>query len=130
MAFRNQIRCYIYDQVRIPRLTSFLNGEENALAREMAVNRRHNLVNPTLAFTPEMRVCHACLALIRRDIDMLQNDPQATTLNVLTPNYPDSFLVCRGNDDVHRLSLEYRVDVYVKRNIYIPLRIRATLSDF
>lgn len=122
MAFRNRIICYVCNHGRAPQLTSRLDGEENALAREIAVNRRDDIGRPPLAITPETRVCNNCMATIRREIEILQNDPQCMRLNVLTQASSITCLVCNGLNDIHRLSLECRVDVFVKRNIYIPVK--------
>ncbi|XP_043480300.1 uncharacterized protein LOC122509998 [Leptopilina heterotoma] len=52
---------------------------------------------------------------------MLEEDPQCMRLNVISQTSSHTCVVCNAPNNVHRLSLNSRVNIFVKRNIYIPV---------
>lgn len=65
-------------------------------------------------------MCNNCNISIHREIQTLQNDPQCLRLNILPQTSSATCLVCDGRNDIHRLTLECRVNIFVKRNMYVP----------
>ncbi|XP_058806543.1 uncharacterized protein LOC131672967 [Phymastichus coffea] len=120
MAFRVRHECYTCENRQIPRVMAFICGDENAIVCEIAIARRDENGRPPAEVTPDTRVCNNCIVTIRREIEILANDPQCLRLNVLSQTSSQTCLVCNGINDIHRLTLECRVDIFVKRNIYIP----------
>lgn len=56
---------------------------------------------------------------------MLERDPACLRLNVLTQTASRSCVICNDNVEIHRLSLECRVNIFVLRDIYIPENVRS-----
>jgi len=39
-------------------------------------------------------------------------------------------LICNAREEIHRLSLECRIDIFVRRNIYVPENNRCCKHNF
>ena len=50
---------------------------------------------------------------------MLEDDPQSMRLNVLFQTSSQTCLICNARHGIHRLSLKCRIDIFVKKNIYV-----------
>lgn len=57
--------------------------------------------------------------MILRKIKMLEDDPQCMRLNMLFQTSSQTFLVCNARHGIHRLSLKCKIDIFVKKNIYV-----------
>ena len=68
----------------------------------------------------ECRLCLNCNRAIINEIALLNADPTCLRLNVLTQTASGMCVICNHRDNVHRLSVKCRVDVFIERNIYIP----------
>ncbi|XP_058801453.1 uncharacterized protein LOC131670101 [Phymastichus coffea] len=99
-----------------------LANAEDDLLREIAFTRRFENRRPEAPIDLETRICNNCNITIRREIQMLQADPNCTRLNVLSHRTNNECLVCHRRINIHRLSLQSRVHIFVERNIYVPAR--------
>lgn len=100
-----------------------IHGEGNIIKRDIAINRRDEARRPAVNITPDTRICNNCNISIDREIGMLENDPDCTRLNVLTLLVSSKCcLLCGREYDTHRLTLECRAYIFIKKNIFIPKR--------
>lgn len=121
MAHRNRIECYICNTRLIPRVMVRLGGvDNNILRQEIAINRRDQAGRPPIPIADESRICNNCNITILREIRMLQDDPQCMRLNVLSQTSSRSCLICNAENEIHRLTVRCRIDIFIKRNIYVP----------
>lgn len=125
MAFRRQIACYVCTNPFVPQRLAFLNGEENATKREIAITRRNQLGHPPLDITNDSRICLNCNVSIINEIAQIEADPTCIRLNILTQTARQSCFICNAENNIHRLSIECRVQIFIQRNIYIPEGTRS-----
>ena len=120
MAFRVRLNCFICNNLSNPQIMSRMGGENNALKRELAINRRDQAGRPAMEITNETRICNTCNFSICQEIRILENDPTCIRLNVLTQTSSHTCLICNAPQNIHRLTLRCRIDIFVNKNIYIP----------
>lgn len=125
MAWRNRLRCYVCDNAFLSGQMSRMDGEENAAKREIAIGRRDASNRQALEVTDRTRLCVNCNRSILNEIQIIENDPSCIRLNVLTQTANRSCVICNAELDVHRISSECRVNVFVLRNIYMPDNVRS-----
>lgn len=97
-----------------------LDGEHNAARCELAIVRRNSFERPALQISNQTRLCITCIRLVDEDIQRIAQDPSCLKLNILTQNNSKSCLVCNSEVTINKLSFEYRLNVFILRNIYIP----------
>lgn len=121
MAYRIRYPCFICDAVLIPRAMVRIDREEDALKREIARTRRDAGNRQPLDINDRTRLCNNCNISIVNEIDILQQDPQCLRLNVLTQTSSQTCLLreCNNNYNLQRLSVSCRVNIYLKRDIYV-----------
>ena len=119
MAYRNRIECYICEVPYEPRSTSRIYGDENINKREVAIYFRSNLNFPPIEFNENSRVCFNCVNMINTEV-RTENDPSYTRLNVLRSVRNGSCLICFANENVPRLTMSCRVNIYLNKNIFVP----------
>lgn len=118
--------CYICPAQFRAQLMVRLIGQNNAVKRDIAVRRRGNQGRNQLAIDAQSRICNRCNASIEEEIRILQNDPECLRLNVLTQTANHTCLIC-NEPNGHRLTLESRIDIFLKRNIYGPVGTRCCI---
>lgn len=104
---------------------SRIDGDENANKREIAIRRRYGFQRPSLAVTDLTRICITCDQSIRNKITEMERDLTCLRLNVLTQTANCICVICNADADVHRITLECRVNVFVLRDIFIPEDVRS-----
>lgn len=120
-----QLHCYVCDRRFNGRQLVYINGNENIIKRQIAITRRDELNHPALALNDESRLCANCNRSILNEIALLDADPTCLRLNVLTQTANNTCVICNAQNNVHRLSIKCRVNVYIERNIYVPLNVRS-----
>ena len=120
MAYRNRTCCYVCSRSFRNRQMSRINGEENVIKKEIAILRRHRLGSEPIDIGAESRLCFNCNLSIEDEIKKINRDPASLRLNIVTETRNSSCILCNSSANVHRLSLECRVNVFVMKNIYIP----------
>lgn len=113
------IPCYICPAAQRPQTMVRLLGENNAARRDIAIRRRANQGRDPLVINVGSRICNNCNRSIAEEIIILANDPVCLRLNVLTQASNVTCLICNGREDLNRLTLNFRIDIYLKRNIYV-----------
>lgn len=122
MADRFRIPCYICPNALYARVMVRLANVEDELVRDIAITRRLDNQRPEAPIDLETRICNNCNMSIRRELQIIQNDPNCSRFNVISQRASERCLVCLRRNEIHKLSLQARVHVFVKRNIYIPER--------
>lgn len=97
-----------------------IDGEHNAARCELAIIRRNSFERPDLQISHQTRLCITCIRLVNEDLRRIAEDPSCLQLNVLTQTNSKSCLVCNSAVNIHKLSFECRLNVFIVRNIYIP----------
>lgn len=113
MALRNNLPCYICNGNFRPAVLSRLDGDGNEAKIEVAIRRRDEFNRPPLEIGNVTRLCLNCNRSVLEEIDLIQNNPAAVRLNILTQTASRSCVICNDVDDVHTLSIECRVNVFV-----------------
>ena len=125
MAFRNIISCYVCDRRFVPRSMKRIGGKENAHKGEIAIHRREENDMPPLEVNANTKICINCNQSILNEIHIIELDPTCLTINVLTQTRSSSCLICNAVRNLHRLSIECKAYVFLKRNIYIPEGVKS-----
>ena len=124
MAFRNQLPCYICPNSFPPKQMSHIHGQENDVKRDIAISRRHSEGRPPSEVTAETRICIICNRAIVHKIVDVENNPSSVRLNVLSQTRKCRCLICNDQNNLHRLSVNCRVNVFVHSNVYIRDGVR------
>lgn len=120
-----RIRCYICVRPYNAQQLRRIDGPENLIRRQIAVTRRNEQDHPPLQLDEQSRLCHNCNMSITNEIVAMNEDPYCLRLNILTQTASRSCVICNAQNNVHRLSLECRVNVFIQANIYMPDNVRA-----
>lgn len=94
-------------------------------SNDIAIRRRDEFQRPPLAVTDLTRICITCNQSIHTEIREIDRNPTYLRLNVLTQTRNNSYVICNAVANVHRLSIECRVNVFVLQDIYIPEHVRS-----
>lgn len=121
---QRRIHCFVCDVAAIPKTMSRLIGDENEVNRTIAIRFRENLRREHAEFDEQSRVCISCLALLNAEI-RLENDPSCTRLNILRTAANHACFICHNNVGVQRLSLKCKVDIFIRKDIYVPDNARC-----
>ncbi|KAJ8677232.1 hypothetical protein QAD02_013019 [Eretmocerus hayati] len=97
-----------------------MDGDNNEGKRQMAIERELMRDFPVIQVNANSRLCLNCDRSITQDMEMMQLDPSRLRLNVVIQAGNRLCIVWNGAEDIHELSLACRVNVYVRRNIFIP----------
>ncbi|XP_018372832.1 PREDICTED: uncharacterized protein LOC108767426 [Trachymyrmex cornetzi] len=125
MAFRNLLTCFVCNNRYQPRLMRRIDGENNDAKRDIAILRRDNAGLPALEVNDQTRLCMNCNISILEEIDLILQDERHMRLNVLTQTRSASCLICDQEDNVERLCMKARVNIFITSNIYIPNNVRS-----
>lgn len=120
MAYRHGIHCYVCDRAFQARQMVRINGDNDAIKKQIAVFRRTGLGKEPIDIDNESRLCFNCNVSIVHEIEQIELDPTCLRLNVITQTRNNSCLFCNAIVNIRPLSLESRVNVFVLKNIYIP----------
>lgn len=120
MAFANRVSCYVCEQNFIRRLTIPLNRGDNVDLFQIAIYRREAAGNPQIDIFDDTRVCFNCHNALINDFNQMENNPNCLRLNVLGPVRSRSCIICNAHQNVHRITLACRVNIFVVSNIYVP----------
>lgn len=119
------MRCYVCNRQFNQRQLALMNGDVNADKRQLAIIRRDDHGHPPLALDENSRLCVNCNRLIIEEMALIEADPSCLRLNVLTQTASRSCVICNQPNDINRLSIECRIQVFIKRNIFIPENVRS-----
>lgn len=120
-----RVRCYVCNDLffaRSMRLIRNFNDQKT----EIAVRYRLELNNPAIEINDVSRICINCDNLINRDIEALLN-PESLRLKIIKQKSTDTCMICNAHNNLHRLSDEARIEIYMDTDIYIPLRSNVCL---
>ncbi|KAJ8685550.1 hypothetical protein QAD02_021343 [Eretmocerus hayati] len=125
MAFRNLLTCFICEGRFPPQNMSRIDGDQNAHECEIAINWREGFDRPALKITPLTRICFVCNRSILQEIRTVQENPMCVRLNVLARTRTSSCFICNAQDNIHRLFVECKANVFSQRDIFIPHNVRS-----
>lgn len=120
MAFANRVSCYVCDRNVIPRLSMRLNRGDNIDVLQIATYRRQTAGNPPIDIQDDTKICFNCNNTVMNDIIAIENNPNCLRLNVLSRVSSRACIICNARQNIQRLSLECRVDIFVASDIYVP----------
>lgn len=121
----NRLPCFICNERFRPGVLARIDGDGNAGKCEIAIRRRNELGMPPLAIDNRTRLCVNCNRSVLDEIARVEQDPNSLRLNVLTQTANSSCIICNAVNNLHRLTMKCRVNVFVARNIYIPESVRS-----
>ena len=122
MENRRRLRCYVYDrQGQLRQMARICQNED---IHQVAIFRRNNNNLPNMNLYDNTRVCLNCYQSINNEIAMLQADPTCLKLNVLNQRRNRACALCNAENGLSRLSLQSRVNVFIRANIYVPEDVR------
>ncbi|CAH1101718.1 unnamed protein product [Psylliodes chrysocephalus] len=124
MAYQNREACYVCERLFRPTQLSRMDGEENVNKREIAVIRR-NAENKLPLHVDNRRLCINCSRSINQELIDVENNPFCLRLNVLSQTNNSTCFVCDEVNDIHRLSVECRIDAFIRTNIYISEDVKS-----
>lgn len=104
-----------------------IDDNEHLLKRDIAILRRDNAGRTTLAVTDQTRLCMNCNQSILQEIQLVEEDDSHIRLNVLTQTRSASCFICNEDVGIQRLSIQTRVNIFIKSNIYIPNNVGSCL---
>lgn len=113
-----RMRCYVYDRPLNPRNTVRLD-DENIMKRQTAITRHDNLNHSPMHINNDSKLCTNCNISILDKIAIMEADPGCLRLNILTQNANRSCVICNADYDLHRLSIECTVNVFIETNIIV-----------
>ncbi|KYN17586.1 hypothetical protein ALC57_10129 [Trachymyrmex cornetzi] len=102
-----------------------MDGDENVNKRQIAITRRDEFDHPPLHLDDNSRLCINCNRSIIDEMAMIEADPTCVRLNVLTQTASQTCVICNVQNNVRRLSIQCRVQVFIETNIYIPDNVRS-----
>lgn len=125
MAARNNLNCYVCDRALPRQQMARFDGAEHEHRREIAITRRDAEGRIPLPVTDLTRLCLNCNRSILDEIAILEENPDCLRLNILRQTRNATCLFCNADANLHRLTVECRVDVFVQRNIFIPDLVKS-----
>lgn len=114
-----RLNCLICNDLYPPRTMRLVRNYEPENV-QIALRYRQELNHPDIQNINISRVCINCDELVRRDIESLEN-PNHLRLQVLKQKSTVLCMICnQANNNLNRVSIDARVQVFVDTNIYIP----------
>uniref|UniRef100_A0ABD2W2Z6 SWIM-type domain-containing protein n=1 Tax=Trichogramma kaykai TaxID=54128 RepID=A0ABD2W2Z6_9HYME len=120
--------CYVCNGQFVLRLMPYLRGDDNEEVREIAINRRDAFGGDPQIINGNTRICANCYQSIREEVRLLQVNPGCMKLNVLWQTRNNTCFICNARANVHRLSIECKVDVYIQCDIFFPETVRSCVE--
>lgn len=68
----------------------------------------------------ESKLCFNCNVSILNEIAIIEADSTCLRLNVSKQTASQTWVICDAVNDLQRLSLACRVNVFIERNIFVP----------
>ena len=99
---------------------SRIDRDEDLNYREIAIIRRHERELPPIEITEQTRLCLNCRQSVREEIQAIEADPACARYNILLQRSGRICFLCNAEHDLRRLSLEARIQIFLKRDIYVP----------
>lgn len=125
-------RCYTCNKLcNIQRMTRILviDGDADNVAKiEIVFTRRETFGLPPIPMNEVSRLCINCNRSILEELRILANDPTCLRLNVLKQTSNVTCLICNNANNLQRLSLKCRVNIFICKNIYAPESARACIQ--
>jgi len=84
--------------------------------------------HPFLEVNNDTRICQSCDINILNEIRILEENPSNIRFNVLRRASGRSCCLCNNVNNLHTLSLQCRVDIFVKINVFVPEFTRVCLE--
>lgn len=116
--------CYTCNRPFNVRQLARMDGDENVNKRQIAITRRDEFDHPPLHLDNNSRLCMNCNRSIIDKMAMIEADPTCLRLKVLTQTASQTCVICNAQNNVRRLSIQCRVQVFIETNIYIPDNVR------
>lgn len=115
--FRNRPACYTCNRRMIQREIRTFDDD---MMKDMGLIYRDRNELPPSPLLPDSRLCFKCERAIQAEIELLEQNPDAIRMNIISRPNRHSCLVCNLRDNVIQISEECRVHIYVNRNIFVP----------
>lgn len=125
MANQQRLVCFVCDRRFLRNQLARIDFDNNDERRAVAISRRDGFERAPLPIDEWTRLCLNCNRLIMEEIRVIQEDPHHLQLNVLQQTSSQTCLFCNRGAELVRLSLDARVNVYIKRKIYIPNNVKS-----
>lgn len=119
MANRQRMPCFVCDAALLPRNMARTDRDDDVIKREIAILHRDAAHREFLEITDRTRLCNNCNISIVNELRVLNENPSALRLKVLSQTSSHTCLICNGNNNLTRLTIKSRVNVYIKKNIYM-----------
>lgn len=97
-----------------------ITGGNNVRKLEIAILRRQEGNHPPLEPNDGTRTCGPYNMSISNEMRISEADPHCIRLDVLRRVSGSSYFLCNARIDLHRLSLQCRIDIFVKLYISVP----------
>lgn len=104
-------------------MTRLLPNED--LKIEIVQNRREENGLDQVDIGQQSRLCFNCNLSITREIMMMENNPNLVKLKCLKQNNRRTCMICNAADNVHRVSQDFRADIFIEENIFIANETRC-----
>lgn len=101
--------------------------EDESQKAEKAMQKRQERGFGPLEISDDLRLCFTCNIAIGKEMEM-ELKSSSIKLNVLIQSSSSSCFLCNHTDGLARLELCARVDVFVKKDIYIPYFVKTCPS--
>lgn len=125
MAHAGRLPCFICYSAMPPAQMRRIDRPEDQGKREIAIVRRDNANREPLEVTDATRICCNCNISILHEIEVMQLDPLCLRLNVLAQTSSHTCLICNNNNNLTRLSIQCRTQIYLKKNIYVNYNVKC-----
>lgn len=116
-------RCYICNALgnarQMPRIG------QNDERRQLSIDRRNARDQPNIMIDDNTRLCFNCNLSVDEEINLIQNNPHPLRLNVLNQVGNHVCIVCHVAENIHRISDQCRVHIFIHGNKYAPKNIRS-----
>lgn len=117
------LRCYVCYLRGLRNIFRRIDREDQEEIREIAIARRDQNQRPAVDINDNTRLCINCLEGIQEEIRLAQN-PFSLQLNVLQARN-NACLICNEEVDVHRLSIDCKVQIFALCDIFCPEIVRS-----
>lgn len=123
MARRSFSKCFSCNGRFITQNLTWCDGDNSENIRQIAESRR--LSQGIVSASNVVRLCVNCNKSIRDEMQLLERDPSYLRLNVVVQTHNHSCIICLADNNLHRLSIQCRVNVFISVNIFMPDNTRS-----
>lgn len=125
MAYRRRSPCFICNTAMMPAQLRRIDRNEDAIKREIAIARRDGFNREPIEVTEDTKVCSNCNISIIREIEQMQEDLDCLRLNVLSQTSSHTCFICNNNNNIIRLRIHCRIQIYIKTDIYVNNNVKS-----